>query len=154
VFRIDDCFAPVDEIEQPWHRARALRAGLPDRLIAEQRSAAWIWGALTAPPTHHQLCAAMGARVRPQGVSWMTVREVVIEEPDILTVDGLQVTTMLRTAIDIARFSERFDQAERDIVRWLMRHGGFGLDECVADMNRRRNLPSKRRAAVRLASCA
>src|SRR5687767_11814124 len=75
LFRIDDCYSPIDEVEQPRHRARALGAVLRDRLIAEQRSAAWIWGALDAPPPRHELCVATGARVRPPGLPWMVVRE-------------------------------------------------------------------------------
>ena len=154
LFRVDDCFAPVDEIEQPRHRAAALRARLPDRLIAEQRSAAWIWGALSAPPSHHQLCAAVDARVRPPGVGWMTVREVVIDPEDLYTVDDLLVTTPRRTAIDIARFSDHFGAEEVSIVTELMRLGKCDAVECLAEMDRRRNLPNKRRAAQRLLDCA
>lgn len=150
LFRIDDCFAPVDEIEQPAHRARALRAGLPERLIAEQRSAAWIWGALDAPPRIHELCAAIGARTRSPSVSWIRLREVVIEPNEITTIDGMQLTTPLRTVVDLARFSVRFDEGEELLVAWLMRHYGFTVADCVADMNRRRNLPNKRQAIARL----
>lgn len=153
VFRIDGGFAPIDEIEQPRHRALALSAGLPARLIAEQRTAAWIWGALSLPPRHHQLCAAVGARVRPPFVSWMTVREVVIEPIEVVILAGMQVTTLLRTAVDIARFSEEFDAEERAMVRSLMGIGRFGLAECVADIEGRRNLPNKHRARERLSGC-
>jgi len=150
LFRIDDCFAPVDEIEQPQHRAGALRAVLPERLIAEQRSAAWIWGALDAPPTHHELCVTAGARTRSPGIGWMRVREVVIEPAEIATVAGLQLTTPLRTAVDLARFSADFGEAEELMVAWLMLHCSFGVIDCVDDMQRRRNLPNKRQAIARL----
>ncbi|MCU1440394.1 MAG: hypothetical protein JWP85_1391 [Rhodoglobus sp.] len=150
LFRIDDCFSPVDEIEQPRHRARALGARLRDRLIAEQRSAAWIWGALDSPPSHHELCAAIGARVRPPGASWMTVREVVISPDEIASIEGTLVTAPLRTAIDLARFSDTFGSREVQIVRRLMRSGGFGVTECLESMDRRRNLPNKRQATRRL----
>lgn len=152
LFRIDDCFAPVDEIEQPAHRASALRAGLPDQHIAEQRSAAWVWGALDGPPTHHEFCIASGARGHTPGVGWMRVREVVIEAGEIATIAGLQLTTPLRTVVDIARFSVGFGEAEERICAWLMRHHGFGIVECVDDMNRRRNLPNKRLAVARLSA--
>jgi hypothetical protein len=150
LYRIDDCFSPVDEIEQPRHRARALGARLRDRLIAEQRSAAWIWGAIDSPPTHHELCAAIGARVRPPGVSWMTVREVVISPDEIATIEGILVTTPLRTAVDLARFSDTFESREAQIIRRLMRSGGFDIADCLDSMDRRRNLPNKRQAAHRL----
>lgn len=150
LYRIDDCFAPVDEIEQPRHRAGALVATLPDRLIAEQHSAAWIWGALGSPPVHHELCTVIGARVRTPGVSWMTVREVVIEPHEIAVIAGMQLTTRLRTVVDLARFSIRYGEPEERIVSRLMLDGGFSLDECLDNMNRRRNLPGKRQAANRL----
>ena len=76
---LDGAWTPVDEIEQPRHRALSLALRLPDRVIIEQRSAAWVWGALPTAPQQHQLCAATGARVRP-GEGWPAVREVVIAE--------------------------------------------------------------------------
>jgi hypothetical protein len=150
LFRVDDAFAPVDEIERPLHRAQALRATLPDRLIAEQRSAAWVWGALDAPPAQHELCVLAGTRTRAAGVSWMHVREVVLDPGDLALVGGMQVTTALRTAVDLARFSTAFGEAEGLIVRWLMRHHGFDVDDCRAELDRRRNLPNKRQAITRL----
>lgn len=151
LFRIDDCYAPVDEIEQPSHRARALAAGLPDRFIAERHSAAWIWGALDLPPARHELCVAIGARTRSPGGSHRQVREVVIEPHEMTILGGLQVTAPLRTAIDLARFSTTFGAAEVHIVRWLMAHHGFTVADCLAEMARRRNLPNKRQAGRRLA---
>ncbi|CAN5360054.1 hypothetical protein BH11ACT4_BH11ACT4_03830 [soil metagenome] len=150
LFRIDDAFAPVDEIDQPSLRAGALRAVVPERLIAEQRSAAWIWGALDAPPIRHELCVTAGARTRSPGVSWMHVREVVIEPAELATIAGLQLTTPLRTVVDLARFSTEFGEAEALVCTWLMRRHGFGIADCLDDMDRRRNLPNKRQAADRL----
>ena len=153
LFRVDDCFCPVDEVEQPSHRARALGAGMSDRLIAEQRSAAWVWGALERPPQPHQLCSAMGARVRPPGAGWVTSREVVIEPWEIVTLAGVLVTTPLRTAVDLARSSLSFGEPEARMVRWLMVHHDFTVRDCLDDMSRRRNLPNKRQATDRLSRC-
>jgi hypothetical protein len=150
LFRLGDAFAPADELDTPRHRARAVHAGFSARVIAEQRSAAWIWGALDGSPVVHDLCVAMEARVRLVGASWVNVREVVIEPQEIATLDGLQVTTPLRTAIDLARFSEAFGAPERDTVARLMRDHAFTVKDCLDDMARRRNLPNKRLAAQRL----
>jgi len=150
VYAVDDCFSPVDEVEQPEHRARALRAGLSDRLIAEQRSAAWVWGALQHPPLPHQLCAAMGARVRPPGAGWVMSREVVVEPWEVVTLGGMQVTTPLRTAVDLARFSSNYGELEASMVRRLMIIGEFTVAHCLDDMDRRRNLPNKKQAILRL----
>ena len=153
LFGVDSCFAPIDEIEQTHHRAASLGAVVPDRLIAEQHSAAWVWGAVARPPAPHEFCVASGARVRVLGVRWLRVREVVIDDRELASLGGMLVTTPLRTAIDLARFSARFDDHERSAVLELARTGSFGLGECLDGMDRRRNLPNKRSAAARLRSC-
>jgi hypothetical protein len=79
------------------------------------------------------------------------VREVVIAASELTTIGDMQLTTRLRTAVDILRFSPLFDTGEAQIVRHLMRDGGFATQDCVADVNSRRNLPHKRRALERLA---
>lgn len=150
LFRVDDCFTPVDEIEQPRHRARAAHAGLSGRLIAEQLSAAWIWGALELPPRPHQFCVALGARIHHPTGRGMTLREVVIEPTEVAVLDGHQVTTPLRTIVDLARFSPVFAELEHSVVTRLMALGGFGLQHCLEDIDRRRNLPNKRQAIERL----
>lgn len=149
LFGLDDAFTPIDEVESPRHRARAAHAGLPHRLIAEQHTAAWIWGA-APPPSRHEFCVAIAARARVSGDGAHAVREVVIEPNEIELFDGLQVTTPLRTALDLARFSVRFGQPEVQAIGWLMLHHGFDLGDCRDELDRRRNLPRKRLAHARL----
>jgi len=78
----------------------------------------------------------------------------VIEPSDMIVVAGLPVTTPLRTAVDLARFSEKFGDRESRLVAELMRIGEFGGDECSVVLNRRRNLPDKRVALERLLAAA
>lgn len=151
LYCIGSAFAPVDEIEQPRHRAAALAPGTHERLIAEQLSAAWVWGAITSPPLHQQFCTTIGARVSRTSVPWMTVREVVIDASELLQLGDMLVTSPLRTAVDIARFLPRFGANEARVIRELMRRGGFCLEDCLDLMEVRRNLPNKRLAASRLA---
>lgn len=150
LFAVDRCFSPIDEIEQREHRAAALAFILVPKLIAEQRTAAWIHGALDTPPAIHELCARTEARVRPGSMIGMTLREVVIDDQDLEFVGGLRLTTPLRTAIDIARFSHVFGTDERSIVARLMAIGEFGIEECIWMIDRRRNLPGKHAALERL----
>ncbi len=150
VFGVDGCFAPVDEIEQPAHRVLALRSAVHDRLIAEQLTAAWIWGALSAPPAHHQFCAALGARVSRTSVPWRSVREVVIDPEELVLVNGMHVTTPLRTIVDIARFADTFTHRHAHAILALQRVSGIGPADVVVEINRRRNLPGKRRALARI----
>ncbi len=156
VYRVDQCFSPIDEIEQGSQRALALvlATPFPHRLIAEQRSAAWIFGALSDPPLRHQFCADISARVRPVGLDAITIREVVIDRGDLVNFAGLLVTTPLRTVVDLARTSPEFDDADFRAVIGLMRIGGFGVDDCREFADRRRNLPNKRLALERINEAA
>lgn len=150
VFSVDECFQVIDAGDDAVTRGRALAATLPPRLIAEQRTAAWVLGALAAPPFRHELCAASGARFRALGVPQWIIREVVIDGAELCSFGGMQLTTPLRTVIDLARFSVEFGSAERSVVVALARIGGFELPEILQALDRRRNLPGKRRAHDRL----
>jgi hypothetical protein len=154
LFAIDDCFSPIDEIECSRYRARSLLPLPSSRLVAERETAAWVLGAADRPPDHHQFCTDIAARVRVLSELRLDVREVVIDDVEILTVDGLRVTTPLRTAIDLARFNSNFGESDRVVVGALMTLGGFGEDDCAAAMNRRRNLPQKQRALARIRESA
>lgn len=154
LFAIDDCFSPIDEIESPGSRARSLRPMPSPRLVAERQTAAWVLGAQGRPPTRHQFCTSIAARVRVPSELRLDVREVVIDGSDVLLFDGLAVTTPLRTAIDLARFCTDFGPTERATVSALMRLGTFGVSECKTIMNRRRNLPRKQLALARIEQAA
>lgn len=154
VFAVGDCFAPVDEIEQPRHRAAAVHAGLSPRLIAEQLSAAWVWGALDSPPLHHQFCVATGARVSHSPGRWITVREVVIAPAEVVALGPALVTSPERTVMDLVRFAGRFGADEARAVTRLVDGARLSLDDAVRSISSRRNLPNKRRAIARLQLCA
>ena len=151
-YQVGDCIAPVDELAGPIQRAAALAAELPARLIAEQHSAAWVWGAQPHPPHRHEVCADITARARPAVGAPLSVREVVLLHEDTSLLAGLSVTTPMRTAIDLARFVPLWDDTETDIVRALLSLAGVGVIECARVMNRKRNLPNKRIALERLAA--
>lgn len=148
-----DAYAPVDEIARERHRAAAVSIGIPPRLIAEQHTAAWVWGALSAPPRHHRFCVEVGARVRVPGVPWMSVREVVLTDADLATIGSLRLTTPLRTAVDLARFSADFGISEARVVRELLAIGQIDETQWRRHIESRRNLPNKRQAIERLSGC-
>ena len=150
LYPVDRCFSPVDEIDWLWNRARALTLTVPARLIAEQRTAAWIYGAFSRAPRQHQFCADISARVRPPALVAITVREVVIDASELVHFAGLLVTTPLRTVVDLARSSVNFTNDDLRAVGDLMRIGRFGIEECRAVLDRRRNLPHKRLALERI----
>jgi AbiEi antitoxin C-terminal domain len=153
-FRVDQCIAPVDTVPGPVLRAAALIAELPPRLIAEQHTAAWVWGIVADPPTRHEVCADITARIRPTPDARLSVREVVVLHDDVAVLAGLTVTTPMRTAIDLARFVTDWDDDEARIVRELLILGECDILDCARVMNRKRNLPNKRVALERLSGCA
>lgn len=150
VFAVGECFSPVDEVIGPAHRARSLAAVLPARMIAEQHTAAWVFGATDVPPPRPELCTDIDARARPASLAVLAVREVVIESSEFCWMGGMRVTTPLRTALDLARFSARFGPGERKAIAMLARLGRFGLADCIEAIESRRNLPLKHRALPRL----
>ena len=92
------------------------------------------------------------SRTRPALGALLSLREVVLLHEDTAMLAGLAVTTPMRTAIDLARFVADWNDDETEILRALMRLGGFGILDCARAMNRRRNLPNKRIALERLAA--
>jgi hypothetical protein len=150
VYQLADGWCAVDEIETPAHRAAAVLGDRSPRLIAELSSAAWVWGALPAPPRVTEFCVDLGARARLRGSPLVRVRELVLDPGDRVELSGASVTSPLRTAVDIARFREILSARETTGIVTLARLGGFGIEECRELLNRRRNLPEKRRALQRL----
>lgn len=150
LFALATAHCPVDAVETPALRLAAALAGRTSRYIAELATAAWVWGARLDPPDTLELCVELGARARPSSTPHVTVRELALAENEIRRLDGRCVTSPVRTAVDLARSRDEFSAIDADSVRELARLGRFGLDECLAAMNTRRNLPDKRRAAERL----
>jgi hypothetical protein len=150
LYPLADAHCPIDEIETPALRLAAVLAGRPPRFIAELGTAAWVWGAAPAAPAVIELCVDLRARARPVAARHASVREVVLGDDEVQRLGGSRVTTPLRTAVDLARARERYGPAAAEVARGLARIGGFGLAECNAAMDARRNLPAKRRAVERL----
>ena len=154
LYSLDSCFCPVDELEFPALRANVIAAQWPFRLIAEQRSAAWVHGVTDAPPARHDLCADISARARPTNLRRANVREVVVDTTEIMRIGRLDVTTPLRTTLDLCRVSTTFGDVEREICVALMRLGNVDIAECIHTLESRRNLPNKKLAITRLESVA
>ena len=145
---LDDAYTSIDQPHGVEARALSLARYCDERLIVEQLSAAWVWGALARPPLRHQLCASLGARSRSVHPIRLVVREVVITDADQVAVSGVQVTTPLRTAVDLLRFSDTHDGP---LVDRLLALGGVSRDDCAQHLHDRPNLPRKRLALERLA---
>lgn len=152
LFAVADCFTPVDVPEQAVSRALALAQGLSSRLIIELHSAAWVFGATDEAPVFPQYCSTADARAKPAAIRRLAVREVVIEPDEIACFDGVRVTSPLRTACDLARTTSEFDTHTQLMVLRLLQLAEASVDDCMALLERRRNLPGKRRTLDRLRS--
>jgi hypothetical protein len=80
------------------------------------------------------------------------VRELVLDQGDRVDLGGGAVTSRLRTAVDLARFREELSDDEAACIVELAHQGAFGVADCRDLMDRRRNLPEKRRALARLSA--
>lgn len=140
LYRLTGAWCPVDVTPTPEVRCRAVMIGRSARLVAELRTAAWIWGALPDPPTPLELCADVRARARVRPGADAVVREVVLPEHETVRFSDAMVTTPLRTAVDLARVG-----AAPAVLRRLARTGGFGFEEAARSLATR-VLPGRRDA--------
>ncbi|MGW4930708.1 hypothetical protein ACWEOH_16310 [Agromyces sp. NPDC004153] len=103
LFTIDDGWAPLDEPDLPAFRAAVTALRAPRSLVIERMSAAWVHGAIVAPPPVAQFCVPLKARIAVIGDHRAQVREVRIDDDEIIRFGGVPCTTPVRTAFDLLR---------------------------------------------------
>ncbi|MDF2575265.1 MAG: hypothetical protein K0S05_2177 [Agromyces sp.] len=103
LFAIDDGWAPVDEPDLPAFRAAVIALRMPRPLVIERMSAAWVHGAVAVPPAVAQFCVPHSARIAPIGDRRATVREVKLDESDVVEFGGIRCTSVVRTGFDLLR---------------------------------------------------
>ena len=150
VYSLAEGWCLIGELEGPAHRARAVRGERSERLIAELGTAAWVWGVTPTLPRVVEFCVDLGARARLRISPIVRVRELVLDLGDRVELGGGAVTSRVRTAVDLARFRDPLSAEDAASIVELARQGAFGMAECQELMDRRRNLPEKRRALARL----
>ncbi|MEJ1230619.1 MAG: hypothetical protein WDM88_08520 [Galbitalea sp.] len=144
-YRLDDCAAPIDQVAGPLLRAAVLAAELPARLIAEQHTAAWVWGALPQPPGRHEGlrrhhgAGAAGPRRAPEragGRHPARRHRPALGRPRD---DPRCARRSISHGSSPAGTSRRRGSSP-NCSRWP----AVSVVECARVMNRRRNLPNKR----------
>lgn len=123
LFPLGDALVTVDALDSPALRARAALGGHPRRLIAELDTAAWIWGARDSLPARREFAATIDGRVRLAPGAPDRVRQVVVPDDDLADLDGVRVTTPVRTAVELARLRDD-DEFEPQVVARLLRRAG------------------------------
>ena len=142
-------FACIDEPDGPAERAASLTFPGGDRLIIERLSAAWVWGAASHPPDVHQLCSSSAARARSRPSPEFTLREVRISPAEVVSFAAAQVTSPLRTAIDLL-VTAGHSPVSASSIQALLELDGLTPDECLRMLRARRGLPGKATALARL----
>lgn len=103
-------FVPLDTPDDARARLAALAPAIDDpRIIVSHRCAAWVWG--WTPTACLSLCCSVSSRHRVPSTRRRAfgVREVAIEPDEIIMVEGVSVTTPVRTLIDLARHDDGAD---------------------------------------------
>lgn len=152
LYELGDGYCSVAELETPALRAVSALGSRSVRLIAELGTAAWIWGASPVQPVTWEFCSAIGNRARIAHGDPAQVRDLVLDADDVVQLGGVGVTTPLRTAVDLARFRSELTDDEAAAVHRLLQIGGVSPGAVHAMLERRRNLPGKRRARIALES--
>lgn len=150
LFALGDGWCPVDEPDLPSLRAAAVAPQRPGPLIVERRSAAWVHGALAAPPAVSEYCIRYADRSTARIDLGCVVREVVIDDAEVTVIGGVRCTTPLRTAFDLLRDVHSSDDDAAVIVGALI-DAGHGLGARLRDrIESAHRLPHKARALARL----
>jgi hypothetical protein len=120
VFAIDDGWAPVDEPDLPAFRAAVVALRVPRPLVIERLSAAWVHGGLDHPPEIAQFCVPLGSRIAVINDHRATVREVRIDEAEIVDFGRVRCTSVVRTGFDLLREPAFGDDLVEEVVGTLM----------------------------------
>jgi hypothetical protein len=120
VFAIDDGWAPVDEPDLPAFRAAVVALRVPRPLVIERLSAAWVHGGLDLPPEIAQFCVPLGSRIAVINDHRATVREVRIDEAEIVDFGRVRCTSVVRTGFDLLREPAFGDDLVEEVVGTLM----------------------------------
>lgn len=147
-------FTPIDVPVGVATRARSLSGLLPERFIADRRTAAWVYGATERLPPRLEACVSTAARpsalARFDGARFDgLVREVVITSGEVLTFDGVLITSPLRTVFDLLR-TDPFDADTVGLIRRLAELSSITRHDCEQYLARRAHLPGKTETLRRL----
>ncbi len=124
-------------------RAAALRLVVPADAVICDRHAGWMHGAeMTLLPNEH-LNLQRIAIFLPGGRGRLRNKlsdggERTLRSGDVMEIEGLRVTTPLRTALDLGR--QRFAEPALSALDALLRLGAFSKGELLADVERFRGM--------------
>lgn len=116
---LGDAYMPADAVETAALRAGSLVRTLGDTLAATHLTAAWIHGALPAPPSRHTVQRAVARRLHVVPDRQLVYRDLAVAPEDLHLIGGVHVTTAERTLADLARVGDApHSRAARLLAGW------------------------------------
>ncbi|WP_438352963.1 type IV toxin-antitoxin system AbiEi family antitoxin [Microbacterium sp. CJ88] len=99
-------YIPADAVETRALRAASLTGLLGASLAATHLSAAWVHGALPAPPARHTVQRAVPRRLHTVIDRRLIYRDLQVADADLLRIGGVRVTSPERTLADLSRIAD------------------------------------------------
>lgn len=96
-------FVPADLVETTAVRGASLGPMLGASLAASHLSAAWVLGGIDDPPARHSAQRAVDRRLHHIIDRRLIYHDRAVPAEDLVRVGGVRVTTLARTAADLAR---------------------------------------------------
>jgi hypothetical protein len=149
VTAIDNAYIITDMPEGKAVRARAVGHNVDDRCVAASWSAAWIHDAIPFPPLLHTVALRDGLRLRFDPAKRYSIAQMSFGLADVEGSPGAYVTTPLRTAVDLARFTAQ-DARLTPALMCLLRLAKAQAEDVSEILERAQHLPHKKRAYRRL----
>lgn len=108
-------YVPADLVEGAGVRAGAVATLISPGTAASGPTAAWIHGAGDSPPSPHHVRRTVEHRIRPRTHQRLVYHDTFVPASDLVVIGRVEVTTPLRTMIDLALAVHR-DPA---LLRWV-----------------------------------
>ncbi|MGZ0710842.1 hypothetical protein ACWPKO_21200 (plasmid) [Coraliomargarita sp. W4R53] len=99
-------YIPADAVETAALRAGSLASLLGTALAASHLSAAWVHGALYAPPERHTVQRAVPQRRTRLPARFLVYRDVALPPEELERIGGVWVTSPVRTVSDLLRTAD------------------------------------------------
>lgn len=142
---LNGAFHSIAEFADCELRAETLK--LAPRIIAERMTAAWVYGAISSLRTPLEICMDISNRTRPPAGSEFHTREVVIASSEWILIGMTQVTTPIRTILDLVcteSVSDSDSPAElAEIIGRLAAFGKLSREYCVEALGARFRVPDR-----------
>lgn len=111
-------YMPADAVETTWMRARSLTPVLGSSLVATHATAAWIHGALSELPGRLDVQRRTTRRLHYVPQRRLVYRDLQIDPADTVILGGVAVSTIVRTAADLARAGDDYAAALAALLAW------------------------------------